>query len=436
MTENSKRVVFVSQRFTPEKGGNASRIHDTVTHLGQQGWEPIVLSPPPCYPPGEFNQSWKRTTTDTVDGITVHRLWSWQPQVENPGMLHRLPYYLLFGIHAMIWLVWNVRQYDMVVTSTPPISTGAPGLLAAVVGKPWVVDVRDLWIDASVSLGYIAEGGLVERISREFQRHVLQAADRITVTTDGIGESIQETYGESLGEKIVIIPNGVDIDRFRPEKPNSTAPTADNTTQLETQRATTAVTTTREPQSPPVVIYTGNLGTAQDLESCIRALTHLSNDETIFRIVGSGDCESELTTLATEQGVADRVEFTGLVERDAVPKLLNDADIGLAPLKSSTELAYAMPTKLYEYLACGLPVVTTGCGEIERFIADSGGGVHASNSPERIAERIDELLDNPKKRQHAAEQGRAYVEEFDRGLIASRLGDELTQVYNTHEATS
>lgn len=460
MTEDGKRVVFVSQRFTPEKGGNASRIHDTVTHLGQQGWEPIVLSPPPCYPPGEFDQSWNRSTTDTVDGITVHRLWTWQPQVEDPGMLHRLPYYLLFGIHTMLWLLWNMREYDMVVTSTPPISTGSPGLLAALIGKPWIVDVRDLWIDASVSLGYISEGSLIERVSRRFQQTVLHAADRITVTTEGTGESLQETYGESLGDKIVVIPNGVDIDRFQPKEASKTAETAEtaktaetaetaktaktaktaetaktaNTaTQLEDRGASTAVTTERnESQSPPEIIYTGNLGTAQDLESCIRALPHLSHDDTVFRIVGSGDRESALKTLAIEQGVDDRVEFTGLVDRDAVPGLITDADIGLAPLKSSTELAYAMPTKLYEYMACGLPVVVTGRGEVKRFVDDSGGGVHAANDPKRIAEQIDALLADPEKREQAAVQGRAYVEQFDRGAIASRLGDELTQLHGRH----
>lgn len=440
MTDDG-RVVFVSQSFPPEKGGNASRIHDTVRHLGEKGWEPIVLSPPPCYPPGEFDRSWRRSTKDTVGGIEVHRLWTWQPQTEDPGIINRLCYYLLFGIHAMCWLLFHRQQYDIVVTSTPPISTGAPGLFASLIGKPWIVDVRDLWIDASISLGYLDAGSPIERVSRRFQRRVLHTADRITVTTDGIGDALAETYGGSLRAKIVVIPNGVDIDRFQEELHRQNAPSTKSeitvTTTGSTDQSDQAVdlsqTNGESNRSQPLVIYTGNLGAAQDLESCLRAIPHLS-DDVRFRLVGSGDRESHLRQLAADLGVTDRVEFTGVVPREAVPGLLSEATIGLAPIESSDELAYALPTKLYEYMACGLPAVVTGTGEIERFVDDSGGGVHADNDPKQIAEQIDELLADERKRQQLAEQGRQYVTaRCDRAAIATHLSDEFSQLIASQE---
>lgn len=217
MTGADRRVVFVTQAYPPDRGGNAARIHDVATHLDDGEWDVSVLAPPPCYPPGEFDRSWRRARTETVDGVAVHRLWSWQPQAENPGTLSRLSYYLLFGIHAIAWLVWNRRRYDAVVTTTPPISTGAPGLVATALGKSWVVDVRDLWIDASISLGYLEAGSALERVSRRFQRLVLHAADRVSVTTETLGESIERTYGSSLGAKTIVVPNGVDVERFVPE---------------------------------------------------------------------------------------------------------------------------------------------------------------------------------------------------------------------------
>jgi glycosyltransferase involved in cell wall biosynthesis len=358
--------------------------------------------------------------TDSIDGVIVHRLWTWQPQNEDPGMVRRLLYYLIFGVYAAVWLLWNVRQYDIVVTSTPPISTGSPGLLAAMLGKPWIVDVRDLWIDASVSLGYLQEDGIVERMSRWFQGLVLHAADRITVTTEGIGDSLQETYGNSLGTKVSIIPNGVDTDRFRPEQ------TTETDTTLRSEDPTESSPTG---QSPSTIIYTGNLGSAQDLESCIRAMNHLSDEDAVLKLVGTGDRESSLKELTRGLELTDRVEFAGVVPRDDVPPLLTEATVGVAPLEGSEELAYAMPTKLYEYLACGLPSVVTGKGEIERFIADSGGGVHAENDPKRIAERIDELLADEQHRRQIARRGRAYVTpQFDRGAIAEQFAEELSQL--------
>jgi glycosyltransferase involved in cell wall biosynthesis len=426
--------------FPPEKGGNASRIHDTATHLQGGDWDVTVLSPHPSYPPGTFDRSWRRARTETVDGITVHRLWTWQPTTENPGMARRLPYYLLFGVHAMLWLLWNVREYDVVVTSTPPISTGAPGLLSAALNKPWVVDIRDLWIDASVSLGYLEEDSAIEHVSRRFQRWVLHTADRLTVTTDSLRESVQTQYGDTLGEKTVVIPNGVDTDRFRPDERDGTErPLAVPDNRSDTRRdggeKKTAVDGETTATDRPTIVYTGNLGSAQDLEACVRAMTHLSEDA-VLSLVGSGDTESKLRRVAREIGVEERVEFHGLVPREAVPGLLNEATIGVAPLESTGTLAYAMPTKVYEYMACGLPVVVTGRGEIERFVAESGGGVHAENDRERIAARFDELLADDRRRQQLGEHGREYVvEHYDRGVIARRLSDELSRLVEADAGT-
>lgn len=397
--------VFVSQRYPPEKGGNASRIHDTAVNLADSGDSVTVLAPPACYPPGNFEWTWRRKETEQVDGVTVCRLWSYQPQQENPGLLRRLPYFLLFALHAALWLVRHYRSYDAVVTSTPPITTGIPGLVASVLGKPWVVDVRDLWIENSVALGYVEEGSPLVRASRAFQRLVLHTADRITVTTAGLRDAIAETYGDGLRERIRHIPNGVDTDLFAPLEPTSTDGGTDR---------------------GPVVIYTGNIGSAQALEPCIRAMAHISNEDAVLRLVGDGDEASRLEALTERLGLEDRVEFVGLVDREEVPALINEADVGLAPIKASDELEYAMPTKTYEYLACRVPVVVTGRGEVERFVDDSGGGLHAKAKPRAVADALDCLLENRDRRRDMANSGyRHVVAEYDREVIADRLGEEL-----------
>lgn len=433
-----RRVVFVSQRFPPDKGGNAARIHDITTNLDGEGWDVTVLAPPPSYPPGEFERSWTRKQTESRDGVTVNRLWSWQPQAEDPGMIRRLAYYLVFGIQAMCWLLWHVREYDCVVTTTPPISTGAPGLLAAALGKPWVVDVRDLWIDASISLGYLEAGSPIARLSRWFQRRVLHTADRIAVTTDSLGESLQESYGQSLAEKTILVPNGVDVQRFQP--PGGGSGTPKSPTESAGDESAAHARRTRPVDSAPTtdggratIIYTGNIGSAQALESCIRAMAHLPAEAAVLRLVGGGDRESRLRELTAELGLEDRVEFYGLVPRDDVPALLGDATIGIAPLQDSEEFAYAMPTKLYEYMASGLPSVVTGSGEIERFVADEQCGLHAEIDPEEIASALQRLLRDDSLRQQFGTSGRACVErEYDRGAIAAEFGDELATLVDGH----
>jgi colanic acid biosynthesis glycosyl transferase WcaI len=400
-------TVIISQRYPPEKGGNASRIHDTAVHLADRGQEVTVLAPPPCYPPGNFDRSWVRQQTARVDGVTVRRLWSWQPRRENPGLLRRLPYYLVFALHATLWLLVNIRLYTTVVTSTPPITTGIPGLVVRVLGKPWLVDVRDLWIDNSVALGYVDEDSILVRASRLFQRLVLHTADRITVTTKGLSDAIADTYGSELQQRIRIIPNGVDTSLFVPRE---SSPSTDGGT-----------------RSGPVIVYTGNIGSAQALEPCVRAMQHLSNGDALLRLVGEGDEASRLRELTEHLGLSDQVEFVGLVDREEVPIIINEADVGLAPIKATEELAYAMPTKTYEYLACKVPVVVTGRGEVRRFVEDSGGGLHAESDPEAIADALETLLTDRDCRNEMAEAGYQHVvAEYDRKEISERLDAELT----------
>ena len=380
--------------------GNASRIHDNAKRLVDEGWDVTVVTPPPAFPHGQFEQSWRRKETRATDGITVHELWAWQPTSEDPSFLSRLAYYLTFPLHATLWLLFNFGAYDVVFTTSPPIFTGIVGLpFGAFTDTEWVVDVRDLWIDASIGLGFIEEGSLVERASRAFERLALSTADLISVTTERSGDRIVAQYGVAP-EKIINVPNGVDTDEFAPD----------------------------ERERDPVVIYTGNVGHAQNLEACVRAMAHVEADATL-RIVGDGDLRPRLERVAAELELDDSVEFTGLVDREEIPSHLRRAAIGIAPLKDDVALKYAIPTKTYEYMASGLPIVATGRGEIERLIDESGSGVMIENDPEALAATFDALLADASVRETYGESGRAYVtEHFDRTAIARRLSRRLASL--------
>ncbi|WP_050031952.1 glycosyltransferase family 4 protein [Halorubrum halophilum] len=401
MADDSPRVVVVSQHYPPDRSGNASRVSDTCSHLAEGDWDATVLAPPPAFPHGQFDRSWKRKTTETVDGVTAHRLWAWQPTSEDPGFLARMAYYVLFPLHAFLWLLIHRREYDAIVTSSPPIFTGLAGLpFGLLTNTPWIVDVRDLWIDAAVGLGFIDEGGAIERASRWYEGLVLRTADRVTVTTRVLGEDLVDRYG--LDEETVRhLPNGVDTEAFRPA----------------------------DADREPTIVYTGNVGHAQDLAACIRAMSSVESDDATLRIIGDGDTRDRLERLVAEEELGDRVEFTGLVPRETIPGILDGAMIGVAPLKRDDTLEYAVPTKAYEYMACELPVVATGVGEIEALIDESGGGLFVDNDAERLAAAFDDLLSDAERRDKFGASGRAHMaERYDRGVVAQELGRILDEV--------
>lgn len=403
MTESStaQSIVIVSQHYPPDKSGNASRVHDTAKHLATEGWNVTVLAPPPTFPHGQFARSWKRKQTRVEDGVTVYNLWAWQPTAEDPEFISRMAYYLLFPLHALIWLFVHYRDVDSIITSSPPIFTGIAGLSFGLVGrKPWIVDVRDLWIDASVGLGFIKKDGFAEWLSRRYEQLVLSLADRITVTTSVLGDRLTDQYLLD-DEKIVHLPNGVDTDEFKPT----------------------------DSDCKPTIVYAGNVGHAQDLKSCILAMSQLEDFDAKMKIIGDGDIKRELEKITREEGLSGAVEFTGLVPREEIPEILDKAMIGIAPLKSDKTLEYAVPTKAYEYMSYELPVVSTGIGELESLIEQSGGGYHVDNDPDALAEAFKLLLEEEGIRADLGSNGRAHMtEHYDRGVVAGQLSRMLEQV--------
>lgn len=406
------RAIIVTQNFPPDRLGNASRIHDNAKHLAADDeWEVTVLAPPPAFPFGSFDRSWERSRTYQQDGMTVHRLWAWQPTSEDPSLISRLCYYVLFPLHALLWLTVHYRSFDVIFLSSPPVFVGITGFPFALLNlKPVVVDVRDLWIDSAVELDIIEEGSVFVRLTRAYERALLKAADRITVTTTVLGSRLTAAYGIEDG-KIHHVPNGVDVDRYTPTEADS--------------------------DGPKTIVYTGNLGYAQDLESCIRAVGQLDRSDVVFRIVGNGDRMPALQRLVAAEGLDEIVEFEGLVPREAVPNFIEDAEIGLAPIKSDEALEYAVPTKIFEYLACEVPVVATGSGEIESVIEASDGGVVVDNDPNAIATALERFLDDPRRREALGENGRKHVEErYDRVATARRLKRILADVSDDGTTTS
>ncbi len=399
------RLLIISQHFPPDKSGNASRISDMSYQLQNSGMQVTVLSPHPSFPSGAFKRVWKLLNSKFEKSLRIINLWTWQPKSSDPNFFSRMAYYLIFPLHAIIWYLFHFVEFDVIMTSAPPIFTGVPGLFAKkILKKPWIMDVRDLWIDASITLGFLKKDSIFEKISRKYEQICYSNADLICVTTHELGQRILRTYKNIDENKIKITSNGVDTRYFYPisiEKKNQ-------------------------------IIYAGNVGYAQDLEKVILSMKKISERNNLrLLIVGDGDIKTQLEALTKENELMDYVKFAGLVPREEIPKMFSESLIGLAPLKKMSSLEYAVPTKAYEYMACGIPFLGCGNGEIRNLAEKSGGGVIADNSPDAIAETILYLLNNPKRISEMGANGRSFVEKFyDRKQIAMSLKENIGGVVN------
>ena len=397
----NSRILIITQHFPPDNSGNASRIYDLAQNLISFGSEITVISPFPTFPHGTFHQTWKRYTYREIDGIKHFAIFSWQPSYENPSFLGRICYYITFPLHAVWFAFKNQKNYDIIFTSSPPIFCGIPGFfIKKFTKKKWLYDVRDLWINASVELGFLKKSSIFEKISRKYEKHCYHDCDMITVTTQKIKDTIIDEYGIPYS-KLYILPNGVDTIRFKPSS-------------LKKNR----------------IIYAGNIGFAQDLDKFILALKNVNKKIPLdFLLVGDGDIKNDLVELVKKEGLEKNILFTGLIKRDKIPELIGESLIGIAPLKNIASLNYAIPTKIYEYMACGIPFISTGKGEIEHFTAHSQAGVMADNDVHSITNAIIFLLENKEMITDMGQRGRDFVEKlYDRQKIAKNLLYEINNV--------
>lgn len=226
---------------------------------------------------------------------------------------------------------------------------------------------------------------------RAFEYLNLKRAKGIIFVTNQLREYFASRY-QIPPEKSVVINNGVDLEIFKPgDKQQS--------------RRELGV-----PDGQILLGFVGALAPWQGLEDAIRAVRLLRDRGTNCQlfIVGQGVEENRLRTLIQELGVSAEVTLVGGVDYESVPFYINAFDICLVPKRNL--LSGVSPLKLYEYMACGRPIVATDVPGLE-IVSQIGAGVNAkAGSPESLADAIEELIRRKGEWEEMGLRGRMYVE--------------------------
>jgi glycosyltransferase involved in cell wall biosynthesis len=209
----------------------------------------------------------------------------------------------------------------------------------------------------------------------------IERAKKVTVTT----EMLKRTYNIPNG-KCEVIPNGVDTNLFRNY--------GDTKKELGLDGGF-------------IIGYVGVLREWVDFEPVFRALKDLDKEITML-VVGKEGRYKENIELAQRYGVADRVTFTGMVPYSQVPKYISAMDICLIPFKRNAITENALPLKLFEYMACEKPVIST---ELPGVKAVAGSKVRYASDDAGYKEKIEEFLKVEGLRQEMGKDGRQFVNE-------------------------
>ncbi len=309
----------------------------------------------------------------------------------------------------------------MVVSSPTFFPLASAWLLARLRRARLVVEVRDLWPAIFVQLGVLRNRRVIAALER-LEMAAYRAADAVVTVTDGFRDDI---VGRGIpAGKVHTIHNGADLSRFSPS--GSPSPAGSGSPAESASRALRARLGARTGDT--LVVYIGAHGISQGLVSVVDAAAELARDPVHVTFVGEGADRARIADRVTELGLTN-VTMLPAVSRDEVPAIVAAADICLVPLRDVPLFSTFIPSKMFELLAAGRPVIGALTGEAARILSEAGGIVVPPENPPELAGAIRTLAADPTRRAAMGEQGRTYVAtRFDRRVLAHRYCRLLEEV--------
>jgi hypothetical protein len=394
------RIIIVTHYFPPETGAPQARLSGLAAAWAEDGDEVTVLTGMPNHPTGVIPPEYRGAVRrrERRDGYRVLRTWLYA--TPNQGMARKTIGHLSFMISSVLLGGRASGPADVIVVSSPTFfAVGAGWLLARLKRARLVVEVRDLWPAIFTELGVLTSRPVIRLLER-LELAAYAAADTVIVVSDGFRANLIGR-GVPVG-KVHTIRNGVRPGEFDPDTPADTRLRA------------------RLGASPGdcLVLYAGTHGISQGLTSVADTAAQLTDEAIRFAFVGDGADKQRLRLRVTEHGLRNVTLLPG-IPHEQVPALLAAADICLVPLRDVPLFSSFIPSKMFEYLAAGKPVVAALAGEAAQILREAGAWIVPPADSEALASAIRTLAADPQRRQAMGRQGRCYVEKhFDRGALA------------------
>ena len=327
-----------------------------------------------CRQPSEPNR-------DVIAGVEVIRLPTLGRKC-NSAVEYLFDYCLFFGL-LFLHLLFRPLRYDLLHISNMPDFLVFATLLPRLAGRPVIHDVHDLMPElfaekfASGKARWMLKAlRLQERWAGRFASAVLTVEERLKDILAGRGIP---------PKKIRVLMNLPDERIFspRPARPE------------------------KQPGAPFVVVYHGTLARRLGLDIAIEAIAKARQDipQVELRIIGAGEERERLISLRDTLDLQNNVTFSeGYVSLEAIPALIEDADVGLVPLRIQPGTDIMLPTKLLEYVSLGIPCIAPRSGTIARYFDDDMLAFFEAEDIQSLAQVIVDLYRDPERRRSLARE--------------------------------
>ena len=401
-------VLLITQYFPPEIGAAASRWGDYTKILTEKGHKVTVLCEMPNYPQGYFYQGYKnKWYIKEIKSPSLVIIRSAAGANDRKSIIKKIIHYLIFMLSGII-NVMKIKNYDFVIVSSPPLFTGMIGVfLQKFKSVPFWLDLRDIWPDSAMVLKQIKKNRIYF-FGKKLESIIYNSATGFILSVPGFKNYIEKKYINQKHKPILPLINGVSNNFIK-------------------------IVESKEikPDKRFTVLYSGNMGLAQGLETIIEVAKLVDKYPIDFRLIGNGVCRDKLESKVKQIGLKN-VVFHDSVNRSELIKWIKKSSVCLVPLINSPLFRTALPSKMSEYMACGRPVIVGIKGEAEEFIKISKAGILVE--PENsilLSKAIINYYKNHEQCIADGINGMSYItENLRKEDLISKLMDEIQLIKN------
>ncbi len=401
------KILILTQYYPPETGAPQNRLSSLAYHLKRLGHEVEVLTAFPNYPAYKIHPDYrdKKKKIEYIDGIKIIRSSLFIS--ENKSVIFRLLTYFSFAFTSYFTGRRKATTREIIICESPPLFLG---ITAIALKRKWksklVFNVSDLWPESAEELGIIKNRFLLD-LSQNLAIRIYKNADLISGQTKGIVDRIKQLVPEKT---ITWLPNGIDDKKFENFEKSIFKPEENGKFHL---------------------LYAGILGHAQGLEVILKAAASLGHvPEIHFYIAGDGPEKEKLVRLNKKLGT-ENLTFLGNLPVELLTQQLIRTNASIIPLKNLPLFNGAIPSKIFEPLFFGKPVLLGLNGEAKELFIDEGkAGLHFE--PENhhdLASKILKLYNNRGLANELGSNGREFVQtKFNRSQIAKKFEEHLQKL--------
>lgn len=405
------RILFLTDNFPPEVNAPASRTFEHCREWVRAGHQVIVITCAPNFPKGRLfegyrNRLWQK---ETMDGIEVIRVWTFITR--NEGFLLRVIDYVSFMLSAFIASLF-VRRLDVVIGTSPQFFTAcAAHMVGLMKRRPWIFELRDIWPESIRAVSAMRHGRLLDMLEK-LELHLYRKAAAVVSVTNAFKDNLIARGID--GAKIHVVTNGVDVSRFRPMPKDAEL----------VERLGLG--------GRFVAGYIGTHGLAHHLDTIVETAALLDKgpqrEEIRILMLGDGADRARLKSLAEAQGLSN-ILFLESVPKDQVVRYWSLLDASIVHLKRDELFKTVIPSKIFESMGMGIPILHGVEGESAEIVRNEGVGV--AFEPENVLDLSEKLLLLARDRtlqKRLAETGPDAALNFRRSTLAEKMLEIVKRV--------